>query len=178
LDSFLAAITAIICTAAIVVFVVTVAIPLVIREFASPWAALGVFTLAFLAVLPRKFSVLDGSETAISAVELAATVVIFVVTVSIPFVVREFASTVTGCTAAVGGVQAFARFAIFGQNFTTLDGFLTTISAVVLASTVVVFVITIAIPFVVRELARAFAVTVALVFRVQTFALLAILCTD
>jgi len=184
-NSFRAAITAIISTGAIVVFVVTVAIPFVVREFALPWAAVWVFALAFFAVFVIKFSAFDGSKTAVSAVVRAATVVIFVVTVAIPFVVREltlpctvFSAAAAAVAAASFGVQALASFAVFGLNSTALYGFLTTISAVILASTVVVFVVTIAIPFVVREFALAFAVTVAFILGVQTCAFLAIFGSD
>lgn len=181
-SSFHAAITAIISTAAIVVFVVTVAIPFEVREFTSPWAAVWVFALAFFAVFVRKYSVFDGSKTAVSAVVPAATVVIFVVTVAIPFVVREFTLPCTVFSAAVAtasfGVKALASFAVFSLNRTVLVGFLTTISAVILAATVVVFVVTIAIPFVVREFATAFAVTVAFILGVQTCACLAIFGID
>jgi len=176
-DGFLAAITAIVTAATIVVFVVTVAIPFVVGEFASPFAALGVFALAFRAEFVRKLSVLDGIETAISAIELAATDVIFIVTVSIALVVREFASPNTGYP-RLCGVLALTFFAVFGVDFTALDGFLTAISAVPLAPTVVVLVVAIAIPFVVREFAKACAVIIAFVFRVQTLACLAILGVD
>lgn len=176
-DGFLAAITAIVTAATIVVFVVTVAIPFVAGKFASPFAAIGVFALAFLAVFVRKLSVLDGIETAISAIERAATVVIFIVTVSIALVVRELASPSTG-VCCNGGVLALTFLAVFGYDVTALDGFLTAISAVPLAPTVVVLVVAIAIPFVVRELAHALAVIIAFVFRVQTLACLAILGVD
>jgi len=139
-------------------------------------------TFAVLAVIFFHFAVFNSFRAAITAIISTAAIVVFVVTVAIPFVVREFTSPWAVFSAAVAtasfGVKALASFAVFSPNRTVLVGFLTTISAVILAATVVVFVVTIAIPFVVREFAKALAVTVAFILGVQTCACLAIFGID
>jgi len=66
----------------------------------------------------------------------------------------------------------------FLDNRSTFDCFLAAVATVVIAAAVIVLVVAVAISFVIRELTNPFAVGVALIIRVQTFASLAILGVD
>jgi len=175
-DGFSAAITTIVRATTVVVFVVAVAISFVLWELAAPvtFFAFGIFALAFGAVFGFEYAAFDGFSTAIATIIRTSTVVVIVVAVAIPFVIWKLASSRTSRIRLAIRVFALACFAVFCFNGASFHGFSTAISTIVLTTTVVVVVIAIAISFVVRELAAPFAVGVALIVRIQTFALLAI----
>jgi len=113
------------------------------------------------------FASFDGFSAAITTIVRASTVVVEVVAVAISFVIWELAAPITFFAF---GIFALAFVAVFFVNGASFNGFSTAISTIVLTTTVVVAVIAIAISFVVRELAAPFAVGVALIVRIQTFA--------
>jgi len=67
---------------------------------------------------------------------------------------------------------------VFGANRSTFDCFFAAVATVPLAAAVIVLVVAVAIPLVIRQLTTPFTVGVALIFRVQTLASLAILQVD
>jgi len=116
LCGFGTAITAIVLAAAVVVIVVTVAIAFVFRSSTTPFAdvRIGVFALAFFAVLRFNFAALYGSSTTITTIVLAATVIVIVVTIAIPFVFRCAATPAAGRLGF--RIQALAILAVFFHN--------------------------------------------------------------
>jgi len=110
------------------------------------------------------FVVCDGVSTAVTAIVLAATVVVFVVAVAISFVIGTFATPcAVGAAAGLTRVQTLAFRAVGCFHFASFHALVvrdrarTAVAAIVLAATVVVFVVAVAIRFELREFATACA---------------------
>jgi len=146
------AITAIVFTPAVVVFVVTVAVPFVCRELARSVTILSVQALALCAIFFRNkiyfLLRLHALDTAITAIPIATTVVVLVVASAIIFVLESLRTLPFAERIFLSGVQALALFAVVDSSCVV-----TAITAIVAAAAVVVLIIAVAIPLVIRELA-------------------------
>jgi len=131
--------------------------------------ALAFFAVFFADILPECFL------ATIAAVEIATTVVVFVVTVAIAFVLWQTTFIFVFVTA--GGIHTLTFFAVFFAD-RLLECYRAAIAAVEIATTVVVFVVTVAIAFVVRRTALIFArvtfVLVAAIVFASVFGILAL----
>jgi len=113
-DGVDAAITTIVLAPAVVVVVVTGAIPFELRTSACTAAFGGrIEARTLLAVFCRHFAPFDSFGTAITTIVLAPAVVVLVVAVAIPFEIRESTASCAILAAFVGRIQTRTNLAIF-----------------------------------------------------------------